>query len=215
MNIDAGDAAGFRPRRRFRRPAFDRGRHGHLKARSKGNIYSFPLRPTFAKKCQQRVMTRVGRSAGIRRIEGLRRLPSDIGFVTRARLQLAYFSGYALIMQRRAGGAGVVLRFQRVRPRRGRSFPAAQIGGNHPAISRPRHRRAEALEIRHRLAGRGLPAGGDAGFTAALCLPDLRRRLQGSDDVGLSGAVAAPGAFRRLCADRVSGRGRGSLVAGA
>jgi peptidoglycan/xylan/chitin deacetylase (PgdA/CDA1 family) len=49
-------------------------------------------------------------------------LPSDIGFVTRARLQLAYFSGYALIMQRRAGGAGIVLRFQRVRPRRGDRF---------------------------------------------------------------------------------------------
>ena len=49
-------------------------------------------------------------------------MPSDIGFVTRARLQLAYFSGYALIMQRRAGGAGIVLRFQRVRPRRGDRF---------------------------------------------------------------------------------------------
>jgi peptidoglycan/xylan/chitin deacetylase (PgdA/CDA1 family) len=49
-------------------------------------------------------------------------LPSDIGFVTRARLQLAYFSGYALMMRRAAGGAGIVLRFQRVRPRRGDRF---------------------------------------------------------------------------------------------
>jgi peptidoglycan/xylan/chitin deacetylase (PgdA/CDA1 family) len=49
-------------------------------------------------------------------------LPSDIGFVTRARLGLAYFSGYALIKQRFTGGAGVVLRFQRVRPRRGDRF---------------------------------------------------------------------------------------------
>ena len=49
-------------------------------------------------------------------------MPSDIGFVTRARLQLAYFSGFALIKQRIAGGAGVVLRFQRVRPRRGDRF---------------------------------------------------------------------------------------------
>jgi peptidoglycan/xylan/chitin deacetylase (PgdA/CDA1 family) len=49
-------------------------------------------------------------------------LASDIDFVTRARLELAYFSGYALIMQWRTGGAGVVLRFQRVRPRRGDRF---------------------------------------------------------------------------------------------
>jgi peptidoglycan/xylan/chitin deacetylase (PgdA/CDA1 family) len=49
-------------------------------------------------------------------------LPSDIGFATRAGLQLAYFSGYALIRQRRSGGAGVLLRFQRVRPRRSDRF---------------------------------------------------------------------------------------------
>jgi peptidoglycan/xylan/chitin deacetylase (PgdA/CDA1 family) len=49
-------------------------------------------------------------------------LPSDIGLVTRARLELAYFSGYARVMQWRNGGAGVVLRFQRVRPRRGDRF---------------------------------------------------------------------------------------------
>ena len=55
-------------------------------------------------------------------------LPSDIGFVTRARLQLAYFSGYALIMQRHTGGAGVVLRFQRVRPRRGDRFQPLKSG---------------------------------------------------------------------------------------
>ncbi len=42
---------------------------------------------------------------------GAKRLPADIGFMTRARLELAYFSGYALIMQRYAGGAGIVLRF--------------------------------------------------------------------------------------------------------
>jgi peptidoglycan/xylan/chitin deacetylase (PgdA/CDA1 family) len=46
-------------------------------------------------------------------------LPSDIGFLTRARLELAYFSGYARIVQRNTGGAGVILRFERVRPRRG------------------------------------------------------------------------------------------------
>jgi peptidoglycan/xylan/chitin deacetylase (PgdA/CDA1 family) len=42
--------------------------------------------------------------------------------LTRAGLELAYFSGYARIMQRQTGGAGVVLRFERVRPRRGARF---------------------------------------------------------------------------------------------
>jgi peptidoglycan/xylan/chitin deacetylase (PgdA/CDA1 family) len=51
-----------------------------------------------------------------------RRLPSDIGFLTRARLELAYFSGSALIPRRHAGGAGVILRFERVRPRRSGRF---------------------------------------------------------------------------------------------
>lgn len=45
-----------------------------------------------------------------------KKLPSDIGLVTRAKLELAYFSGYAMAMQSR-GGAGVILRFVRVRPR--------------------------------------------------------------------------------------------------
>ena len=45
-------------------------------------------------------------------------MPSDNRFLTRLRLELAYFSGLALAMQRRTGGAGVVLRFQRVHPRR-------------------------------------------------------------------------------------------------
>jgi peptidoglycan/xylan/chitin deacetylase (PgdA/CDA1 family) len=42
--------------------------------------------------------------------------------LTRLRLELAYFSGLALAMQRRTGGAGVVLRFQRVHPRRAARF---------------------------------------------------------------------------------------------
>jgi peptidoglycan/xylan/chitin deacetylase (PgdA/CDA1 family) len=46
-------------------------------------------------------------------------LPSENRFLTtRAGLELAYFSFYARIMQRRTGGAGAILRFERVRPRR-------------------------------------------------------------------------------------------------
>jgi peptidoglycan/xylan/chitin deacetylase (PgdA/CDA1 family) len=38
------------------------------------------------------------------------------------RLRLAYFSGYARLMERRAGGAGAILRFERVRPPRSVAF---------------------------------------------------------------------------------------------
>jgi peptidoglycan/xylan/chitin deacetylase (PgdA/CDA1 family) len=49
-------------------------------------------------------------------------LASDNRFLQRAQMELAYFSGYARLKQRRAGGAGVVLRFERVRPRRSLRF---------------------------------------------------------------------------------------------
>jgi peptidoglycan/xylan/chitin deacetylase (PgdA/CDA1 family) len=49
-------------------------------------------------------------------------LPSENRFLTGLKLELAYFSGYARIMQWRTGGAGVILRFQRVRPSRGSRF---------------------------------------------------------------------------------------------
>jgi peptidoglycan/xylan/chitin deacetylase (PgdA/CDA1 family) len=49
-------------------------------------------------------------------------LASDIGILQRARIELAYFSGYARLKQRRSGGAGVILKFERVRPRSFRRF---------------------------------------------------------------------------------------------
>jgi peptidoglycan/xylan/chitin deacetylase (PgdA/CDA1 family) len=49
-------------------------------------------------------------------------LPSDNRFLTGLRLELAYFSGVPWLRGRRAGGAGVVLRFERVRPRRPARF---------------------------------------------------------------------------------------------
>jgi peptidoglycan/xylan/chitin deacetylase (PgdA/CDA1 family) len=49
-------------------------------------------------------------------------LPSENRFLTRARHELAYFSFYARIMQRRTGGVGAVLRFERVRPRQAARF---------------------------------------------------------------------------------------------
>jgi len=45
-------------------------------------------------------------------------LPSDNRFLTSLRLELAYFSGRPWLKGRAVGGAGVVLRFERVRPRR-------------------------------------------------------------------------------------------------
>jgi peptidoglycan/xylan/chitin deacetylase (PgdA/CDA1 family) len=41
-------------------------------------------------------------------------------------LQLAYFSGYARLMERRAGGAGAILRFERVRTARSARFQPRQ-----------------------------------------------------------------------------------------
>jgi peptidoglycan/xylan/chitin deacetylase (PgdA/CDA1 family) len=49
-------------------------------------------------------------------------LASDNRFLTRARMELAWFSGYARLKQRNTGGAGVVLRFARVRARQSRRF---------------------------------------------------------------------------------------------
>jgi peptidoglycan/xylan/chitin deacetylase (PgdA/CDA1 family) len=49
-------------------------------------------------------------------------LQSDIGFLASLRLELAYLSGVPWLWGRGAGGAGVVLRFERVRPRRATQF---------------------------------------------------------------------------------------------
>jgi peptidoglycan/xylan/chitin deacetylase (PgdA/CDA1 family) len=49
-------------------------------------------------------------------------LPSDNAFLTGLKWELAYFSGYPRLMQGRNGGAGAVLRFERVRPRRAGRF---------------------------------------------------------------------------------------------
>ena len=53
-------------------------------------------------------------------------LVSDIGILQRARMELAYFSGYFRLKQRQAGGAGVILRFERVRPLRAERFQPNQ-----------------------------------------------------------------------------------------
>ena len=49
-------------------------------------------------------------------------LPSDSGFLAGMRLELAYFCGVGWLWERGAGGAGVILRFERVRPRRQARF---------------------------------------------------------------------------------------------
>jgi len=61
------------------------------------------------------------RRGGNGRIEGVA-LASGNRFLTGVGLRLAYFSGYARLMERRAGGAGAILRFERVRPARGVAF---------------------------------------------------------------------------------------------
>jgi peptidoglycan/xylan/chitin deacetylase (PgdA/CDA1 family) len=61
-------------------------------------------------------------------IAGLRgeTLPSDNRFLTSLKLELAYFSGVPWLMGRRTGGAGVIMRFERVRPRRNSRFQPLQ-----------------------------------------------------------------------------------------
>jgi peptidoglycan/xylan/chitin deacetylase (PgdA/CDA1 family) len=49
-------------------------------------------------------------------------LSSGNQFLSGFGLQLAYFSGYARLMERRTGGAGAILRFKRVRPARNAAF---------------------------------------------------------------------------------------------
>lgn len=44
-------------------------------------------------------------------------LPFEIGFWTKLKLEFAYFSGVPWLRRGRAGGAGVILQFERVRPR--------------------------------------------------------------------------------------------------
>ena len=60
-----------------------------------------------------------------RGIEG-ETLPSDSRFLTNLKLELAYFSGLPLLKGRRTGGAGVVMRFERVRPQRVARFQPLQ-----------------------------------------------------------------------------------------
>jgi peptidoglycan/xylan/chitin deacetylase (PgdA/CDA1 family) len=47
---------------------------------------------------------------------------SEMGFWRRAGMELAFFSGYFRLRERGTGGAGVILRFERVRPRDSRLF---------------------------------------------------------------------------------------------
>lgn len=47
---------------------------------------------------------------------------SDIGFWRRAAMELAFFSFYSRLRERSAGGAGIILRFEHVRPRDIRPF---------------------------------------------------------------------------------------------
>ena len=50
------------------------------------------------------------------------KLPSDNRFLTSLKLEVAYFSGMRLLRGRGTGGAGVIMRFERVRPRKPERF---------------------------------------------------------------------------------------------
>ncbi len=79
------------------------------------------LSPTFAGKRQQRVRVTRPRWSRVAVVGG-ETLVSELGILQRARIELAYFSGYFRLKQRQTGGAGIILRFERVRPRRAERF---------------------------------------------------------------------------------------------
>src|SRR3978361_2141645 len=63
-------------------------------------------------------------SAAPRRDRIIKGLTVSFGsrFLTGAKLRLAYFTGFARLMARSRGGAGVIVRFERVRPPRAARF---------------------------------------------------------------------------------------------
>src|SRR5206468_10368453 len=69
-------------------------------------VYNFRLWPTFAGKCQQRVIQRCAAGQRDCMVEG-GTLTSDLGILRRAWMELGYFSGYFRLKQRETGGAGV------------------------------------------------------------------------------------------------------------
>ena len=122
-NVDAGDAACFRPRWRFRRSAFDRGSHGHRKTCLTGNYLHFSALADLCKEMSTK--SNDNAAAAGRRSAALRggTLPSDNRFLDeRSGWSSPISAAMRWLMQRRTGGAGVILRFERVRPRRAARF---------------------------------------------------------------------------------------------
>ena len=111
----------------IRRPAFDRGSHGHRRTCVIGNCLQFSALADLRKEMSTKSNGQCGRGGAARAALRDGTLPSDIGILQRARMELAYFSGYCGLKQRRTGGAGVILRFERVRPRRVRAVPAEPV----------------------------------------------------------------------------------------
>ena len=69
-NIDAGDAARFRPRWRFCRPAFDRGSHGHRRNLSDREIFTFFGSADLCKEMSTKGNDNAARRSGIAAVWG-------------------------------------------------------------------------------------------------------------------------------------------------
>jgi peptidoglycan/xylan/chitin deacetylase (PgdA/CDA1 family) len=67
-----------------------------------------------------------GRPRGGGRGEADAKLPPENRVLTRLKLELAYFGGRAWLASRESGGAGAILKFERVRPRRSGRFQPAK-----------------------------------------------------------------------------------------
>lgn len=70
-----------------------------------------------ANNCQQRVRIKDGFGPSFRRADGDHKVSTWKRAVARLGLELGYFTGVARILSRHTGGLGIILRFERVRPR--------------------------------------------------------------------------------------------------
>src|SRR6187455_2476877 len=131
-------------------------------------VYNFRLWPTFAGKCQQRVI-QSGRGGGSATVCWGN---VDFGFRNFA----ASGDGARLfqrLLQAEAAGDRRCRRDSAVRARASARHPAVSaklVAGNHAATSRPDDSGAEAMELRTGHHGRSVPARGHAAEGQSICL---------------------------------------------
>ena len=126
-DVHARDAACLRARWRACRPALDRRSHGHRKSPlDEGKNSEFPTSADLCKEVSTKGKDNVATSGvGPLRL-GHASLRSDSQFLSKLKLEVGYFTGRAR-QRRDVGGAGVILRFARILPRRPGAFQPLEL----------------------------------------------------------------------------------------